>query len=242
MEVHQHAHIRSAKKWKEYLFQFIMLFLAVFAGFIAENIREHYVEHKRAEKLAASLYNDIGSDTANLNTVLVYTNSKLLHTDSFLTELHKVPGAWNDTTVSRQFFWLVRFQAFERSRSTFDQLKSSGSLRYFKQELVKLLNAYDITAQEIKLREDGEYNILLQRIIPLSMQTINFEMIYAYSFNELFTHEVYVKIGDRDKADYLINEAAGIKILVTRLKIQYKKLQKQAGEIITYLRTKYHLK
>ena len=36
MEVHHHGHVHETKKWKEYLFQFLMLFLAVFCGFLAE--------------------------------------------------------------------------------------------------------------------------------------------------------------------------------------------------------------
>jgi hypothetical protein len=34
MEVHHHGHIHEKKKWREYLFQFLMLFLAVFCGFL----------------------------------------------------------------------------------------------------------------------------------------------------------------------------------------------------------------
>lgn len=30
MEVHHHGHVHENKKWKEYIFQFLMLFLAVF--------------------------------------------------------------------------------------------------------------------------------------------------------------------------------------------------------------------
>ncbi len=36
MEVHHHGHVHEKKKWKEYLFQFLMLFPAVFLGFLAE--------------------------------------------------------------------------------------------------------------------------------------------------------------------------------------------------------------
>jgi hypothetical protein len=241
MEVHAHTHT-ARKKWTHYLWEFLMLFLAVFAGFIAENFREHYVEHKRAINLAESLYSDICSDTATLHTISDFTKNKLEHIDSLIHDLHNAPGDWNDTTISRHIFWLVRFQGFERNRSTFDQLKNSGSLRYFKQDLVKLLNAYDVTALEIKLREDGEYNVLTQRVVPLSMQAINFELVYDYSFHDTSTHKVYVRIGDRDKADYFISEAAGVKIIRTRLKIQYEKLQRQSGEIIDYLKNNYHIK
>ena len=41
MEVHHHGHVHEKKKWKEYLFQFLMLFLAVFCGFLAEYQLEH---------------------------------------------------------------------------------------------------------------------------------------------------------------------------------------------------------
>jgi len=44
MEVHHHGHVHEKKKWKEYLFQFLMLFLAVFCGFLAEYQLEHKIE------------------------------------------------------------------------------------------------------------------------------------------------------------------------------------------------------
>jgi hypothetical protein len=37
MEVHHHGHIHENKKWKEYLFEFLMIFLAVTLGFFVEN-------------------------------------------------------------------------------------------------------------------------------------------------------------------------------------------------------------
>ncbi len=46
MEVHPHGHVHSDKKWKEYLFQFVMLFLAITLSFFVENQREHYIEHQ----------------------------------------------------------------------------------------------------------------------------------------------------------------------------------------------------
>ena len=39
MEVHHHGHVHADKKWKEYLFQFLMLFLAITLGFFVENLR-----------------------------------------------------------------------------------------------------------------------------------------------------------------------------------------------------------
>src|SRR5690348_14603822 len=59
MEVHHHPHVHHSKKWKDYLFEFLMLFLAVSGGFFVENLREENVEHHRAQVLATSLYKDL---------------------------------------------------------------------------------------------------------------------------------------------------------------------------------------
>src|SRR5215510_7736084 len=67
MEVHHHSH-HGKKKWAEYFWEFFMLFLAVSAGFLVENQREHYVEHQRAKVYAANLYEELKSDTIDLNT------------------------------------------------------------------------------------------------------------------------------------------------------------------------------
>ena len=37
MEPHHHPHVHHSKKWKDYLFEFLMLFLAVTAGFFRES-------------------------------------------------------------------------------------------------------------------------------------------------------------------------------------------------------------
>ncbi len=50
MEVHHHPHVHHSKKWKNYLYEFLMLFLAVTAGFFVENLRENYIEHHRAKQ------------------------------------------------------------------------------------------------------------------------------------------------------------------------------------------------
>jgi hypothetical protein len=55
MEVHHHGHVHEKKKWKEYLFQFLMLFLAVFCGFLAEYQLEHVIENNREKQFIRSL-------------------------------------------------------------------------------------------------------------------------------------------------------------------------------------------
>src|SRR3990170_6601270 len=93
MEVHHHGHVHEKKKWKEYLFQFLMLFLAVFCGFLTEYQLEHYVEKERATGLIASLITDLRKDTATINTLekfrLAVRKPRL---DSFYSLITMPPG------------------------------------------------------------------------------------------------------------------------------------------------------
>lgn len=77
MEVHHHGHIHEQKKWREYLFQFLMLFLAVFCGFLAEYQLEHQIEKDRAKQYIQSLYEDLKSDTARINSLIAYGDEKI---------------------------------------------------------------------------------------------------------------------------------------------------------------------
>src|SRR6476661_7914584 len=160
MEVHAHTHTDPArggtgrKKFTHYLWEFLMLFLAVFAGFLAENLREHIVEHRRAEQFARSLFADLKEDTAALKMAIGYGNKKVTAIDSFFSEIERMPGNWNDTLVYKYGGAAGRIRPFERNSGTYEQMKASGSLRYFKQELADLLNKYDVQARNVVAREN----------------------------------------------------------------------------------------
>src|ERR1051326_1573946 len=62
MEVHHHSNTQPKKRFRHYLWEFLMLFLAVFAGFLAENQREHYVEHQREQQYMRSMIKDLEQD------------------------------------------------------------------------------------------------------------------------------------------------------------------------------------
>jgi hypothetical protein len=131
MEVHHHGHVHTDKKWKEYLFQFLMLFLAVTAGFFVENQREHYVEHKRAKEFARLLVDDLIMDTIELNRAQRAWKNIVTASDSVSALMQptntKVPGG---KLYYYEYWSGWRWSVISRD-ATLQQLKSSGSLRYF---------------------------------------------------------------------------------------------------------------
>ena len=156
MEVHHHPHVHHKKKWTDYLFEFLMLFLAVSAGYFVENQREHYIEHNRSEQYAAFLYSDLVTDTVNLKerTEFMATSAKKLDTLIMVLE----SPIQNDSTIARiyglsAYAYLGVF--FSATTSTMEQLKSSGSLRYFRSsELISRFSQYDTDLQRLQSVED----------------------------------------------------------------------------------------
>ena len=148
MEVHHHAH-SSRKKWTHYFWEFMMLFLAVFCGFLAENIREHKVEHIRAKEFARSLVKDLHNDTGAIAYYKKSVKNYIAISDSLInlskTELEGI-NATEFSFYTRFTYWTA---SVGWNRTTFEQIKNSGSLRYFKYRLLEKLMTYDALINDI---------------------------------------------------------------------------------------------
>jgi len=240
MEVHAHTHT-PRKKWTHYFWEFLMLFLAVFCGFLAENQREHYIENHRAKVLAIALYNDMKNDTVDLKRILKWQTNKLNHIDSLL-EMFQKKLIRNDTSFSVHLATMAFVNRFYQNRGTYEQLKNSGSLRYFNQSLVNMLQKYENILSEIRLREEAESYKPELRIIPLIQETINYDFLYALLTNSPLPRIVYVTITESGKENLLRNQAIEIKVIGIRRSLLYKQLNDLAIEILIMLKKEYKIK
>ena len=130
MEVHKHPHhVTHKKKWGEYLLEFFMLFLAVFLGFLVENYREHTVEKDRAHQFLQSMLVDVQTNIKNLDSLLVQDRIIIANHDSLVNWLLEDSATINRAAFSRTMgaVWMRNLLV---RRETYDQMKSSGSLRY----------------------------------------------------------------------------------------------------------------
>jgi hypothetical protein len=111
MEVHHHSHTQP-KRFRHYLWEFLMLFLAVFAGFLAENQREHFVEHQREQQYMRSLIKDLDQDTINIQKTITDEDRGIRIADS-LIRIFRSNDYKNKTGViyyfARDFATLPRF-------------------------------------------------------------------------------------------------------------------------------------
>jgi len=177
MEVHHHSHT-SRKKWTHYLWEFLMLFLAVFCGYLAEYKLEHTIEHQREKEYARSLYDELYADSISLAQKIEARIGKEKDCDylvkyikdSSLTNLPKefYPAY---TTV----FYLITSYTFEPKDGVLSQLKSSGSLRYFKsQHLQKLFGDISVYINNVRDRNDHEYQFFASPVKQFDLKHYDF--------------------------------------------------------------------
>ena len=256
MEVHAHIHT-ARKKWAHYFWEFLMLFLAVFCGFLAENIREHKIEQHRAKEFAKSLVQDLQNDTAAITTEKKSAEIFISVVDSLL-QLSKFPlegrRASEFSFYTRFTYWTV---PVSWNRNTFEQIKNSGSLRYFKNgQLLKKMLEYDGLVNDVN-SESNANSIRGNMLLPLINSIIEPALHHELSKHFLIsldtmsnkTREFFFSY----KAGSLENKREKIRELLNMVVVQQRNFQYQidtrwrnaqalATELINDLKKEYHLK
>jgi len=257
VEVHKHPHhVTHKKKWGEYLLEFLMLFLAVFLGFVAENIREHTVEHKRSNEYAISLVQDLRSDTAAIHAEKKSAEKYIDIADSLLIlSKNKLEGS-----VASRFSFYTRFMYWTQpiiwNRATFEQIKNSGSLRYFKNYrlLEKMMN-YEAIAKQIDMEA---YNNTIRGNMLLNQINLIIDPEYHRQMSRYYLFSLDTMSVKTSKAlltvslESLENKRKEIKEMLNMIIVQqrnlrldidspWKQAEELAVELISDLKKEYHL-
>jgi hypothetical protein len=265
MEVHHHAHDPAAphhkKNWKSYFWEFLMLFLAVFCGFLAENQREHYIEKVRAKEYARSLINDLKNDTLMVNVIIKEMEISRILTDSMISYLYNKP------IEQIQNFELYRwgladdlYRPYSWNRATLEQIKNSGSIRYFKNDsIIHRITAYDAFTdhmdEDFKGDEERSNRVIEKRnqIVDLNYSRENISRFRLKTnmdslrrteyYNDIIKNGPRLLTSDINDIKKYVNEKITIRqFLNSRGERELPKLKKAAKELIELLKKEYHLK
>lgn len=172
MEVHHPHHPAHKKNWKEYITEFLMLFAAVSLGFLAENIREQYIEKERAHELIESFIHDVQSNVTYLDSLIQMNQRSIMKNDSSLLYLMESKAVELDS-----FFRFLPSSSYRylSNNDTYEQMKSSGSLRYIKDTvLLRKIIKYNNNSKATEFRSvtqefeyvSHEYTEAIQQWMP----------------------------------------------------------------------------
>jgi len=166
MEVHHHAG-HGKKSWKELLFEFFMLFLAVTLGFLAENQREHMVERERAHQFLQSMLVDVRTNEGALDS-LIRENRRIISNHDSLVDWLLFDSSTIDRAAFSRKMGAVWIRNFFMRKETYEQMKSSGSLRYAGDiEFLKHIMDYDrITSFAQTRNQEFERKYYTELFIP----------------------------------------------------------------------------
>ena len=144
MEVHHHSHT-ARKKIAHYFWEFLMLFLAVFCGFLAEYQLEHKIEKERAVEFANSLVSDLEKDIGSIENQIKFREGIYKSADSMMKLIKEEAFEQRPDQAASNLKGLRHLNRLRTFKGTIDQLKASGSLRYFKnrQLTISLINYYN---------------------------------------------------------------------------------------------------
>ena len=253
MEVHQHAQ-HGRKNWKSYFWEFLMLFLAVTLGFFVENQREHYNEHLRAKEFSKTLVKDLQNDTVAIHTQIKSAKTYIAIADSMLA----LSKTRLEGRVASQFSFYTRFMYWTVpitwNRATFEQIKNSGSLRYFKNyRLLEKMMKYEAIVNDI---EAETYNHTIRGNLLLKQINVIIEPAYHHELSKYFLWMVDTMSTKTMETIYartesLENKRAEIEELLNMIIVQQRNLQRDidipwkqaeelAVELINDLKKQYH--
>jgi hypothetical protein len=209
MEVHHPHHPSHKKKWSEYIIEFFMLFLAVSMGFVAENVREKYVEKERSEELIQAFIIDIKSNQNQLDSLIVQNQRCSNYFDSLSINHASIDHSIDLMELSKSLdFWMYRFM---NRKTIFEQMKSSGSLRYIqnKGNLNAILqyeehaNLAELRSLELETKEYYEqFRPGLEKLLPPSFFIIREMGIH----NSKITNSSNLEVFPGLRKNYLLHD------------------------------------
>ncbi len=235
MEVHHHAHT-SRKKWTHYFWEFFMLFLAITLGFFVENQREHIVEHQREKKFAKRLLSDLRQDSIFFETRIKQLEKRQKAHKHFV-EIMTSQGQPTDSAVLRGFTPLLMPSGNDYTTATYDQMKTSGSLRYIGNDSLttSLQKYYDVLLVKASRDSEGADKFFTDFILSYMTKHFRFQ---EFSLPQI-KHPMLNRSADSDQE--LIN-IMGVwsANCDTQLDLQ-RPAQKQMLELIKLIKKEYHL-
>jgi len=246
MEVHAHTHT-PRKKWTHYVWEFLMLFLAVFCGFLAEYQLEHKIEKDRESQFINSLVDDLQDDGKNLGIMIKFESRGIAHLDTLITLLDNTALAKQE---GDQLYYVARVgprsYPFANNSRTFDQLKFSGGFRLIRYpeasgKIMEYYNQFSL----LRLMEDNynhefdNFKHIAAKIfdpgVLRSRETVEGKILRSNDHPALNTYDA----GLLKELGFHTLQMNGSR----RSKLQIlETLKKVAGDLVTYLKGKYHMK
>lgn len=130
MEIHHRIkHPKKGRKYREYLFEFLVIFVAITGSYFAENLREHFVDRHKEKMFMESLLQDLKNDSANLAEVIRLNKEQVKGLDSLLNLMNnKLSNAEIIKFCQYDIKYTLNYTGFNPITRTITELMNTGGL------------------------------------------------------------------------------------------------------------------
>lgn len=220
--------------------EIVLVVIGILIALAINNWKELNNEKKNATILAESLLADLVKDTSALNNAIKFNTKKEEAIINFISLIHLPKESWNTTEFYKGMSTTFTTFPFEPTDGTYSQLKSTGSLKLFNQDLVNKLNEYDNQVKKTIFRDE-----LIEKseweLVPFASTIVNFEVTGDLRFNKPITHNPYIKLDDQATKDIFINKILTVKIMMGRSLEEYNSQLKKAENLIKEIKNNFEL-
>ncbi len=232
------------KRVRNYLLYAIGEILLVVIGILIALQVNNWNEERKiansAEILAKSMLADLEKDRISLQNAIDFNTEKLQDIENFISIIKSPKDSWDRAYFYRGMSATFTTFPFSPTDGTYTQLKSSGTLSYFNQSLINIMNAYDNQLKKTLFRDE-----LIEKaaweLVPMASTVVNFEVTGELRFNRPITHEMYIKLENQDTRDVFINKVMTNKIMIGRSLEEYAVQLKIGEELMGELKNEYQM-
>jgi hypothetical protein len=219
-------------------------------------MREHYIERQRVKQYARSLSYDLANDTSMINVVIFRINRNIRMTDTLAAYIRQNP--FNQLRNINLFVLsaIDRYPPYTWSRATIDEIKNSGSLRYFEEDkIVKAISAYDAFTHHMDedQKADDEManraSALRSALMDLDYSK-EFTMGLRNNIDSVMKTDYLAQLLEQDKHSLVTKDPTIVRIflneklnlrkhLMIRVEEELPKLKEQAMKLIGMLKERF---
>ena len=158
---------------------------------------------------------------------------------AFYTLIEQPRNKWNDTLLYWYAGIAVGIKPYQRSSDTYEQMKSSGSLRYLEERLTNQLDNYDVQGKRVETRESIDLKYCDEIFIPFLVGVLDKRPLYQLQDGRPLTYPLVFRKIDDETISLWINYMAIVKTTRTRTMTEYITMLELAKRNIALIEKEY---
>tara|TARA_R110002111_G_C5877910_1_gene362088 strand:- start:58 stop:801 length:744 start_codon:yes stop_codon:yes gene_type:complete len=231
----------TENKFSKYLIyaigEIVLVVIGILIALQINNNNELRKEKETANILAFSLIQDLQKDVEFLKDGINFSDQKIDNCALLQTSLSTTIDELNKSEFYKSLSIVGQSNPFFPTNGTYEQMKSSGTLKYFDQSLINKLNAYDMHTNKTLYWTDVE-DKTLWLMAEVLWTGINIQALGEIRFNQSIEQEQFIKIKN-EEIDEFTNYVAAVKTYRQKILIEYKQQFEMANDIIRTLKSEY---